>query len=65
MSATGTPKFAVNRLMSTARKLSPRWCSGAALACTRCDYALKTSSGDRSALLEALILSLCTGKEEA
>ncbi len=58
VSAAGVPPFAAGRLMTSARRLSLDWCQEAVTLCADCDYALKTSSGDRSALLEQLILTL-------
>ena len=57
-SAAGVPSFAAGRLLTAARRLSLEWCTSAASLCAGCDYALKTSSGDRSVLLEQLILDL-------
>lgn len=59
-SVTGTPPFAVNRLLSTARKLPLEWCLRAVKACADCDHAFKSTSADPSNMLESLVMSLCS-----
>lgn len=56
--AAGVPPFAANKILTTARRLTLDWCMRAAELCAECDNRLKTSSGERSTMLEMLILQL-------
>ncbi len=53
--------FLADRLISAARGFSLAQLREAVALCTACDYAMKTSSGDETALLEELMLRIAAG----
>jgi len=50
--------YVVRKLCGTARMLSVSWPRKAVVLCTECDYALKSSGGDKYLLLEDLVMEL-------
>ncbi len=50
--------YVARKQLDLARRFTTRWAREAMKLCVECDYALKSSSADRSAMLETLILRL-------
>lgn len=59
MRVADTPNpYAARRQLDLARRVSTKWSRAAMKLCVECDYELKTSAADRSALLETLLLRI-------